>query len=577
MAIRLDISNFLDSERSMKKLTLGIFVVCLWKIPGSLAQTPAAPALAPACPAQGSTTTLTSADKTFCEKHSSSEVVAYCENLANLLHYAQKNPGVDKQCFRSLEDNLDITDPRGVDRFITATAVTFATKAAVSNALQTADQQRPDQQLGANSNASGTASLVSKAGSAELLSLALDSGAVTQSVNGTTSTLSTNADQIFRLITKSDVDCIVNCKSLGWFENKVLNPITVLGTLSLSQESSATTATSGQASGTTPTQVSQVSIPTGAGKLSGITARYELLNKFDPRTQQFKVAWAKQMPSLASQVKAIGTDTDAVTTALLAHESFKSADSSEYLDNLRQAAAADPSGQQLVAAFESFWNHFVTAEITDDSKLSAAVSRVMQDRGLYRQAWLKALQSAVGNLLTFEYDYNRPVNQPETNDFKLIYAYNFQTMGMITFNGSVSIYGSAPAGAKYGTLHYGQVSAEYDQTVSGSGKSVQTQLSLAGYWQYQPSPSVLNIPAGTVAPGTTIPLPNGTQEFVGTAGSLWVTQAKLTIKGSGGIHIPIGVTWSNKTDLLQGSRVGGQVGISYNFSSLASLFTGGAQ
>jgi len=85
----------------------------------------------------------------------------------------------------------------------------------------------------------------------------------------------------------------------------------------------------------------------------------------------------------------------------------------------------------------------------------------------------------------------------------------------------------------------------------------------------------LNIPAGTVAPGTNIPLPNGTQEFVGTAGSLWVTQTKLTIKASGGINIPIGVSWSNKTDLLQGSKVGAQVGISYNFSSLAGLFTGG--
>jgi hypothetical protein len=61
---------------------------------------------------------------------------------------------------------------------------------------------------------------------------------------------------------------------------------------------------------------------------------------------------------------------------------------------------------------------------------------------------------------------------------------------------------------------------------------------------------------------------------VGTAGSLWVTQAKLSIKASRGINIPIGVSWSNKTDLLQGSKVGAQVGISYNFSSLSGLFGG---
>jgi hypothetical protein len=570
----------------MKK-SIRILLLCiLWNIPYSLAQAPAeAP---PRCPAIESTTTLTKAEMAFCEKDSSPEVMAFCENLANLLRYAKKNPGVNTQCFRGLEDNLDLTGRKGVDHFITATALTFATKAAISNALQTADQQRPDQELGANSNASGTASLVSKAGSTELLSFALDTGVVTQSVNGTTSTLSTNADQIFRLITKSDPDCIVNCKSLGWFEDNVLNRITLSGSLSLSQHSSSTTPTSGQASGTTPTQVSEVSVPTGVGKLSGITARYEVLNKFDPRSGAFKTAWAKKVPGLATQVKTIGTDTDAVSKALSAHEPFESdtmtADQKAKRDNLvpqmlgslGQAAVEDPSGQKLVTAFESFWNQFVTSDVKNDSALAAAVSKVMQDRGIYRQAWLKVLQGAVGNLFTFEYNYNRPANQPETHDFKLIYAYNFKTMGMVTFNGSASIYGTTPAGAKYGNLHYGQVSTEYDQTLSGNGKSVQTQLSLAGYWQYQPHPSVLNIAAGTVAPGTDIPVPNGTQEFVGTAGSLWVTQAKLTIKGSGGINVPIGVSWSNKTDLLQGSKVGAQVGLSYNFSSLAGLFTGGS-
>jgi hypothetical protein len=50
--------------------------------------------------------------------------------------------------------------------------------------------------------------------------------------------------------------------------------------------------------------------------------------------------------------------------------------------------------------------------------------------------------------------------------------------------------------------------------------------------------------------------------------------SKITIKGSGGINIPVAVSWSNKTDLLQGNKLGGQIGISYNFSSLAGLFGG---
>ena len=46
----------------------------------------------------------------------------------------------------------------------------------------------------------------------------------------------------------------------------------------------------------------------------------------------------------------------------------------------------------------------------------------------------------------------------------------------------------------------------------------------------------------------------------------------MTIKGAEGINVPIGVSWSNKTDLLQGSKVGAQIGLSYNFSSLGQLF-----
>jgi len=201
----------------------------------------------------------------------------------------------------------------------------------------------------------------------------------------------------------------------------------------------------------------------------------------------------------------------------------------------------------------------------------------MQDRALFRNAWLGALHQAAGNLLTAEYSFNRPVQQPETHDLKLIYGYNFDQYGMLTFNGSASLYGTVPAGAKYGRLHYGQVSAQYDRNLTSLTKALQAQMSLAGYWQYQPEPSVLKIPDGTVAPGTSIPVPNGTQVFVGTAGSLYVTQFKITLKGAGGIDIPIGVSWSNKTELLTGTKVGAQFGINYNFASLANLFGSSGQ
>jgi hypothetical protein len=205
--------------------------------------------------------------------------------------------------------------------------------------------------------------------------------------------------------------------------------------------------------------------------------------------------------------------------------------------------------------------------------LPALVAAAAQSEASFRMAWQAAATAVAGTLLTSQYTYNKTPNQPVTHDLTLIFGYSFGDHGTLTFNGAASLYdGALPAGAKYGRVHYGQVSGEYDRNIKSPQSSYQLQINLAGYWQYQPEPSILNIPAGTVVPGTDIPLPNGTQEFVGTKGSLWVTQGGLTLKGPNGISIPFSVSWSNKTDLLKGTNVGGQVGINYNFSSIAGLF-----
>lgn len=521
----------------------------------------------------------------FCQHDSRPEVLAYCKDLAEL----QANVNAEKAKpapnltsanaqFTNALGKLDPTSKKGLVKFITAVASPLAAKSTVADLLRTFGQARPDRQIGPGNETSGTTSLVSTAGSSELIALALDAGALTRSVNGATTTLSTNADQLFRLVTGNDPDCIINCKGLGQFGNKVLNPINISASFDVAQPNPTTTATAGPANAATTASVTSATVPTGVGKLSNITARYEMLNRFDPRSDKFKQAWREQMPALAPGVIQTGDDTKAVQAILETHAPYSLSDEDlgkivqPAQDKLVAAAASDPTGKALTNAFVAFWNS-VTAEAVKDPKLPAAVAKVMQDRAIYRNAWLGALHQAAGNLLTLEYSFNRPVQQPETHDLKLIYGYNFDRYGMLTFNGSASLYGTVPSGAKYGRLHYGQVSGEYDRNLSGLSSPLQGQLSLAGYWQYQPEPSVLNIPAGTVAPGTNIPLANGTQEFVGTAGSLWVTQAKITLKGAGGINIPIGVSWSNKTDLLIGSRVGAEFGINYNFSSLANLFS----
>ncbi len=519
---------------------------------------------------QSTSQTEPSLSAAFCNNDARHEVVAYCNDLFQF--QSDVNAGAEANYPVDL-NFLDLSKSAATDKFIPLVSDNIASLATTAfSGLPSGTVQTPDQQSGAGGNSSGTTSLVSTAGSAALLSLALDTGALTRSINGTTATLNANADEIYRTITRNMPDCILNCGKIGWFENRILNQTNIFTSFALAQSGSTTTATAGQASGTTPTQVSNVAIPTGAGRLSGITVQYQLMNKFDPRTSGFQQKWTSAIASNQSfrdAINNLGNATDPVMRIL--------EQKATPLDRLAIIAVAksDRSGKALANYFSDYFAKSSQAALQDPS-LAPAIAKAMQNRAIYRDAWYQVLDQVVGHLLTFEYSYNQPLNQPETHDIKVIYAYNFRTMGMLTLNGDASIYGGEiPAAAKYGRFHDGQISAEYDQTLNNKTSNIQAQLSLAGYWQYQPSPSVLNIAAGTVAPGTTIPVPNGTQEFVGTAGSLWVAQAKITIKGSGGINIPIGVSWSNKTDLLQGSKVGAQVGISYNFSSLAGLFSGG--
>src|SRR5438094_219944 len=154
--------------------------------------------------------------KPFCAKDSRFEIRTFCKDLDRFqkqVNDAKAAGGaLDPDHFTAVLNRLDLHSPNSRSTLITilgpkATAnqafkaISSAAKSISSDAASATSQQRVDQQLSPGSTASGTTSLVSKAGSAQLLALALDTGALTRSVNGTTATLTTNADQIFRLIT----------------------------------------------------------------------------------------------------------------------------------------------------------------------------------------------------------------------------------------------------------------------------------------------------------------------------------------------------------------------------------------
>jgi hypothetical protein len=451
---------------------------------------------------------------------------------------------------------------------------TPSTRAAISGVTQ----GRLDMQSGAGSNASGTTSLVEKAGTASILDFALESGALTRTVSGNTATLSGNAEGLWRTLTQREALCFECGDTKG---TKILRDINLSAAFLIDQQSSSAATTSGPANSSTP-PVGSVNLPTKTGKFSGFRARYQFWNPYDPHSAAFSKTWKETADAANADVQRASKELNDLAVKLLAANKLDQDDLFQrVLQSYRDTILDDADAGDLNKLRRDFLALYQTTVDTwakDDPDFVAKIAAVNLSLAKYKQLWLSLLDKAKGKpLLTLEYAYNRTPNQPETHDVRFVFGYTPQgATGLLSVNAALSFYGGAiPAGAKYSRLHDGQVSTEYDWPITLKSSPNQATISLAAYWQYQPDPSVLNITAGNLAPGTNIDLPQNAQVLLGTAGSLWVTQAKFTINGKSGIKIPFAVKWANKTDLLSGNKLGAQVGITYDFSTLSSLFGGG--
>lgn len=442
----------------------------------------------------------------------------------------------------------------------------------------------PSQLANPQSNSAGSTSLVTKAGGASLLGLAIDTGALTSSVSGATTTLSGNLEGIGSLLTgKAPISIDPTSQNTL---RKIAGDVNLQATFALAQPSSVTTTATQPITGTTPPAGTKITIPSSVGKLTGITAQFTVHNPFNPHSPSFRKNWTAAFTDLKGSVDSMLKANSPVVDALEC-----AACQQDWVDakTALTQAATEGSQESMASIFDRYVSTVLAHARAADKNFDTEFIGAVKATAAYQKIEKEAVDKALGSLFTVEYSYGKPASKPETHDFKLVYGYAMSSTSAInsllapkndgkslfTANANISIYGGAlPASAKYGRLHYGQVSAEFDRPVLGATVAKQAVFSLAGYWQYQPSPSVLTITQGNVAPGTSIPAP--TQVLVGTAGSLWVAQAKMTINnGKSGISVPFGVKWSNKTDLLSGNKIGAQVGISYDFSSLSSLLGGG--
>jgi hypothetical protein len=485
-----------------------------------------------------------------------------------------------------------------------ATDMATADVSGLSSFLSQVAANRLDVQNSASSNASGSSSVAERAGISDVLGIALDAGAVTQSVNGSALTLNGNALSLYRFVTNPTESVFAFCATLASCETpgeKFLNNLSGSATLNLSKTttSTATGTAAGSGSATTTPVSATALIQNSASHLTGFSVRYQIYNQLDLRSQAYKAAWAQAFSDPGLIAGAVALNDKAKALAWLSNPG--AVDPAAYDAAKSQLEAQMASGDRLTnpqAVVDQYWTKVISdataKNLIDVTALKDFLTAGNNFMALRQNALNKARQQAASGL-TLEYDYSRQSNQPRLSTARLIYTLHpgiltadtaqpktpAATKGTpaktpanqpltpskgnvgdtaISFNVGADFYNSPPAGL--GALRDLQAALQFDHHF---GTTVAT---LAGYYQYQNQASALMINSGDLAPNTNIVLPASGTTLLAPKGNIVVAQAMVTFALKSGTKMPVGVTWSNRTELIKANELRGHIGFNFDWSSI---------
>jgi hypothetical protein len=426
-------------------------------------------------------------------------------------------------------------------------------------------------QTGANANTSGSTNLVSKPTTTDLISLASESGAFTDTVNGTTLTAQANANGLRRYLAGD------NFSSLRHTSLDVLQDLTVTTTFNVAQSGTTSAPTTGQATAATPSSIAAILLPSNNLSFTSVGANWVIYRPYSPTSTKFAQKWNAAISGNIKAINAANVQLYNHLTALDWPSVSKDPDVVKARDEWQAVAAEDEKNEnfdKFVSDFDTYMYKILNV-FEENPSFNQMVVNVAGDIGQLTALRNTVLEKARGSLATFKYTYSTPSNKPATHDATAALGYvwgqNSKDEGaQLTFNAAGSWFASIPVGAKYDRVKDYQLSAEFDQPI-GDRKSPRAVFSVAGYGQYQYAANVLKVTVANVIPGTNISVPQNSEVFTSTPGWIGVAQTKLVFNIGKGTSIPIAVKWSNKTDLLTGSDWKGQFGLSYDVSALSSI------
>ncbi len=423
------------------------------------------------------------------------------------------------------------------------------------------ENERIDVQTGGSSNNSGSTSVTSKGSVPALFGLAVENGALTQTVSGTTVTLRGNPAGIIEAMAKKNYIKIPAPNDEAAADLRVLRRISFALSFDVSRGSSPNVLTGSRQ------------------QLAGYSFRYDIRNHRDPRENRYLASWRTILTDAAGKPP---NDPHNPANALHAlRKVFKTeTDLSQWLGNTANELASTPNANLESVFLKDIDNLRNLLEKHPD--VQSAIDNAGRSVGDLVSGVFNTEDSIHRSLVvTFDYTNTRQSNMtgtgtsstsaqtlgpnpavvPNLSTFKLIAEKGFQGQILgkseFTSNVSVTLFDSIPAGSKVGRVRDLQASLQLDVQLPEIQQLGKGTLTFSGLYM-----NLLEQPLGMPI------MVNG--QVVNTKGDIELGQAKLTfpVKKGSGVNIPLSFTYASRTELNKEHDIRGNIGVTFDLDSI---------
>jgi hypothetical protein len=461
-------------------------------------------------------------------------------------------------------------------------AVDEAVQAAVvqrlyqHDVIRAAERLRFDKQAGGSANGGGGTSLVSRALSGGLFSAALESGAFARTTDGTAATVRVNALHTYRLLSGTrPPDCALLFRWCPSDESSPWRGLSVAVSLDASRQDRALPADSDAASALLARTTNTV---------AAVSVRYELLQRRRYDASAYRTRWDQAIARFAAtdepaRAALAMNETAGAILASADYPGFRAAVVSELLAAPRRLEALSSLAMRRAGDRVDRWLEVEPAagEVSNADRLARAAQALES----YRAARDGALRDALfRSALTVDYAWQRPADQPEFSNLRLVAGFPLGSwsdgegqgtvpVAELTLNAGINVYHRRPAGTGVDHLRDAQVALQIERRLVELQSLGRPVLALAAYYQYMFQNGVIQFTQEPRVPGTPIDLPSGAIELLGTSGPIGIVQLRVSFPlGDSGVTMPLGVTWASRTELLTSREVRGQFGFTFDMDRL---------